>query len=130
MKEPKNPLRIFFNVSLFVLLCDAINIAMRSNRVEDFSDMVSFSWNSIHKFVVTIGLLIFIYFYYHKSMKAWFALMGVCVFSFPMLFLMDFQESSIMSSTQFLSLLLVLGIIAIAIISMTYKPYKRFIDGK
>jgi hypothetical protein len=103
---------------------------MKSKRIEDYSDMVSFDWNSVHKFVIVISLLIFIYFYKRKSIIAWYIMsVWIPLFSFPMFFLMDFRENPQISSAQWPFILLGLGIIYLLIVFTKYRPYKEFIDS-
>ena len=128
MKEAKNPLRIFFNVAICALLVDLLNISLKAYKIIKPSDMVSFTWNSIQKFVVITGLLIFIYYYIRKSMVAWYVWMAICFISLPLLFLIDLPvpEDSKISSMQILIILLICWVLASLSVAVRYKSYKNY----
>jgi len=126
---PKNPLRVYFNVSLFVLVADLINLGMKSRNVKDPSDILAdLNWIYIHKLIVIIGLLIFINLYCRKSLKAWYVLMVIFLITLPMLFLMDFGEISKISPTNILVMLSICWVLACSSLLFKYKSYKKYID--
>jgi hypothetical protein len=128
MKDTRNPLRIYFNVSLFVLILDLINLCVRTRNVKDYHGvMADLNWISTHKFMIIIGLLIFIYFYSHKRLAAWYTLMVIFLFTLPMLFLMDFGEISKISPTNILVMLSICWVLACSSLLFKYKNYKKYI---
>jgi len=128
-EEPKNPLKIYFNVSITLLIVDLINLWIKSRNVKDPSDILAdLNWIYIHKLIVIIGLLIFINLYCRKSLKAWHTLMGIFIITLPMLFLMDFGEISKISPTNILVMLSICWVLACSSLLFKYKSYKKYID--
>ena len=129
MKDIKNPLRVYFNVSLFVLIADLINLWIKSRRnVKDPSNILAdLNWIYIHKLIVIIGLLIFIYLYSRKRLVAWYTLMGIFLITLPLLFFMDFRESSTISPRNILIILLICWALACSFLLFKYKNYKKYI---